>query len=149
MSQQFWIGTVSKEHVLNGKKLGIAQVCHGKGAPLKRMHPRDVLVYYSPNITFGEKSPLQCFTAIGIIQSEQPYQVTMTEDFMPYRHDVKYLTTQDIPIRPLLSQLSFIKDKTNWGVPFRFGILKIPRDDFIVIATAMGLLNEQINELFV
>ena len=148
MMQQFWIGTVSKEHVISGKSEGIAQVCHGKGAPLKRMKPNDILIYYSPNEKFGEKNPYQCFTAIGIILPKEPYQFKMSEDFIPFRRDVKYIKTKDTPIRPLLPQLSFVHDKTKWGAAFRFGILKIPQKDFIIIARAMGLTHEKIDELF-
>lgn len=149
MTQQFWIGTVSKEHVLRGKVGGFAQVCHGKEAPLKRMRANDVLLYYSPSEKFGEKRPYQCFTAIGIIQPRDAYQVKMTKDFIPFRRDVKYIAADDASIRPLIPQLSFIRDKTRWGSAFRFGILKIPRDDFIIIATAMGLTHEKVHELFV
>lgn len=34
---KFWIGTVSKEHVMKGVAGGFCQVCHGKQAPLNRM----------------------------------------------------------------------------------------------------------------
>src|ERR1700691_5663683 len=113
MTQQFWIGTVSKEHVLRGKVGGFAQVCHGKQAPLKRMQPNDLLLYYSPSEKFGEKTPYQCFTAIGVIQPKDVYQVKMSEDFIPFRRDVKYISANDAPIRPLIPKLSFIRDKTK------------------------------------
>ncbi|MBS0289033.1 MAG: EVE domain-containing protein [Proteobacteria bacterium] len=149
MTQQFWIGTVSKEHVLRGKAEGFAQVCHGKEAPLKRMQVNDLLLYYSPTEKFGEKTPYQSFTAIGVIQPGDAYQVTMNQDFKPFRRDVKYLAANDTPIRPLIPKLSFIRDKTRWGSVFRFGILKIPKEDFIIIAKAMGLTHEQIHELLI
>lgn len=147
MNQQFWIGTVSKEHVERGKAGGFAQVCHGKCAPLKRMHPGDILIYYSPQLMFGEKTAYQCFTAIGAVKDKPPYQVEMTPDFIPFRRDIEYAITIDAPIRPLLNQLSFIQDKTKWGYVFRFGLLKIPHADFITIAHAMQLPTEQINAL--
>lgn len=147
MTQQYWIGTVSKEHVMRGKQGGFAQVCHGKEGPLKKMRPNDLFLYYSPNIKMGEKTPCQCFTALGVIKTQAPYAFKMSDDFIPFRHDVAYLETQDAPIRPLISELSFIRDKTKWGAAFRFGILKIPRTDFIIIANAMGLAKDQIDEL--
>ena len=45
---RFWIGVVSKEHVLRGVEGGFCQVCHGKKAPLNRMEKGDYLLYYSP-----------------------------------------------------------------------------------------------------
>lgn len=147
MKQKFWVGTVSKEHVERGKAGGFAQVCHGKEAPLKRMQPGDILIYYSPNITLGEKSPYQCFTALGVIKDKPPYQVEMSPDFKPFRLDIRYLKTKDVPIKPLIPQLNFIHNKKSWGYIFRFGLLQIPQTDFITIAKAMQLSNEQINEL--
>jgi hypothetical protein len=32
---RYWIGVVSKEHVMRGVQRGFAQVCHGKEGPLK------------------------------------------------------------------------------------------------------------------
>ena len=37
---KFWIGVVSKEHVLRGVEGGFCQVCHGKKRPLNRMKKR-------------------------------------------------------------------------------------------------------------
>ena len=147
MTQQFWIGTVSKEHVERGKAGGFAQVCHGKCSPLKRMHPGDILVYYSPQLKFSEKTPYQCFTALGVVADKESYQVEMTPDFHPYRRDIHYLKTVDAPIKPLLSELNFMRDKTKWGFVFRFGILKITQEDFVKIAQAMQLTQEQSNDI--
>ena len=44
---KFWIGTVSKEHVMKGVAGGFCQVCHGKQAPLNRMKKGDFLIYYN------------------------------------------------------------------------------------------------------
>jgi hypothetical protein len=147
--RRFWIGTVSKEHVERGKQEGIAQVCHGKAGPLKRMQANDILIYYSPQLIFGEKTPYQCFTAIGIVQPTSPYQVEMSPDFKPFRRDINYLYTVDTPIRPLIPQLNFIQDKSHWGYTFRFGLLQIPSSDFITIAKAMQLEEKQIHELLI
>ena len=150
MSQQrFWVGTVSKEHVERGKVGGFAQVCHGKKSPLQRMQSGDIFIYYSPTVKYGEKTPYQCFTAIGIIANKPAYQVQMTPDFEPYRRDVHYLKTKDAPIRPLIDQLHFIQNKKSWGYVFRFGILEIKADDFITIAQAMQVERSKIDELLI
>jgi hypothetical protein len=39
----------------------------------------------------------------------------------------------------LLERLSFIKNPERWGSAFRLGRLEISRDDFAVIAAAMGV----------
>jgi len=33
---------------------------------------------------------------------------------------------------------TFIRSKTHWGVAFRYDLVRVPRDDFATIATAMG-----------
>lgn len=58
-----WIAVASAEHVQKGRLSGFMQVCHGKGAPLRRMKPNDWVVYYSPTVTFGGRDKLQSFTA--------------------------------------------------------------------------------------
>jgi predicted RNA-binding protein len=81
---------------------------------------------------------LQSFTAAGIVTSGETYQVEMSPDFRPYRVDVQFLKCHEVPIKPLIDRLSFIKSKTHWGAAFRFGQLKIPASDFTIIAKAMG-----------
>ncbi len=71
MGTRYWIGVVSRDHVLRGVEGGFAQVCHGKERPLKRMHQGDWLIYYSPRISMGKGTPLQAFTAIGRVADER------------------------------------------------------------------------------
>lgn len=138
MPKQFWIGVVSRAHVQIGVNGGFAQLNHGKKAPLQRLKANDGFVYYSPKTSFPDGEPLQMFTAIGVIKTGEVYQAHMGEDFHPFRIDVQYLTAHDAAIRPLIEQLSFIKDKTHWGAAFRFGQVKVPAADFKMIAEAMG-----------
>jgi hypothetical protein len=138
----YWIGVVSRSHVLRGVAGGFAQMNHGKQAPLKRMKAGDGLVYYSPREAYPDGAPLQAFTALGFIRSGEVYAHDMTHDgvpgFVPWRIDVDYQAVQCAPIKPLLAQLEFITDKTHWGAVFRFGQIKISEADFRRIAAAMG-----------
>ena len=137
-NQQFWIGVVSREHVQIGVNSGFVQLNHGKKAPLQKIHAGDGFVYYSPKTSYPTGEPCQMFTAIGIVKSGEIYQASMGDDFHPFRLAVQFLDAKETAIKPLLNQLSFIKDKTHWGAAFRFGHLKIPAEDFKVIAEAMG-----------
>jgi hypothetical protein len=134
----FWINTVSQEHVLAGAAGGFTQADHGREIHLKRLAQGDYLVFYSPRTHFQAGEPLQVFTALGQVQDGIPYQVQMTSDFAPYRRRVAYLPCQPAPIRPLIPSLSFIQDKQHWGYPFRRGLFAIPEADFRLIAAAMG-----------
>lgn len=136
--RKYWMAVASREHVLNGIKEGICQVCHGKGLPLKQMSPGDGLIYYSPHEIFMQKSPCQKFTALGKIVEGDPYLYKMSEDFIPWRRKVLFFPTKEVDIRPLVAKLSFIQDKEKWGFPFRRGCFSIPEQDFKLIATQMG-----------
>jgi len=140
--RQFWIGVVSREHVRLGVKGGFIQLGHGKKAPVQRLRAGDALVMYSPRTAYPDGEPLQAFTAIGVVSTGKVYQVQMTEDFKPYRIDVRFLQAKEAPIKPLVDALSFIKSKTHRGAAFRFGQIKIPAEDFKLIAKAMGVESE-------
>ncbi len=138
----YWIGVVSRSHVLRGVAGGFAQMNHGKKAPILRMRAGDGLIYYSPREAYPDGAPLQAFTALGFIRSGEVYAHDMTPEgvpgFVPWRIDVDYQTVQNAPIKPLIAQLHFITDKTHWGALFRFGQAKISEADFLRIAVAMG-----------
>ncbi|MGC1879224.1 MAG: EVE domain-containing protein [Rhabdochlamydiaceae bacterium] len=137
---RYWIGVASHEHVQRGVKGGFAQVCHGKIGTLKYMSERDWIIYYSPTFSFGGKDACRCFTAIGTIDNGEPYTFEMSENFIPWRRNVTFLKSKQVPIEPLLEELSFIKDKKKWGFPFRRGSFEIPYKDFELIAKRMGVL---------
>jgi hypothetical protein len=136
--RRFWIGVVSRSHVLIGVEGGFAQVNHGKQAPLRRMRAGDGLAFYSPRTDYPDGDPLQAFTAIGVVRSGEVYQADMSGGYVPFRVDVGWLPCEEAPIRPLLERLSFIRDPAHWGVAFRFGHRAVPAADFRLIAAAMG-----------
>ena len=136
--RKFWIGVVSRAHVLIGVEGGFAQVNHGKKAPLQRMRAGDGLAYYSPRTDYPDGEPLQMFTAIGVVRTGDVYQADMGGGFEPFRVDVDWLPCAETPIRPLIAQRSFIRDPAHWGAAFRFGHLEASEADFRLIAGAMG-----------
>ena len=137
MTTRYWIGVASREHVHLGVAGGFSQLCHGKAQPLKRMAVGDWLIYYSPKERFEGMTPCQKFTALGKVVGENVYPFEMFPDFVPYRRDIHFLEAADVPIRPLLEQLSFIKDKSRWGYAFRLGHLEIQKTDFEIISASM------------
>ena len=135
---KYWIAVASADHARRGRASGIMQVCHGKGAPLRRVKPGDGVVYYSPTVAFRGKDRLQAFTTIGRVKDGEPYQADMGGGFVPHRRDVDYRAADEAPIAPLLDDLEFTRGKRNWGYAFRFGLLEISKADFETIAAAMG-----------
>lgn len=76
-ARRFWLGVASADHIARGVAGGFMQVNHGKQAPLKRLHPGDVIAYYSPVKEFGGKDSLKAFTALGAVKQGAPYQGDM------------------------------------------------------------------------
>lgn len=139
--RRYWIAVASADHVATGKELGIMQVCHGKAAPLKRVLPNDYVIYYSPTISFAGKNRLQCFTGFGIVRQGTVYQVEMAPSFKPWRRDVNWFTTRDVPIHPILDELNFTRGEKSWGYKFRFGLFEIDQQDAKIIAEKMLIDN--------
>jgi len=135
-TRRYWLGVVSKEHVLKGVQGGFAQVCHGKKGPLSKMSRGDGFIYYSPKIAMDRPCPCKCFTAIGTIKNGHVYQVEMTPTFHPFRIDVEYFLFKEAPLKSLFDQLSFTQGR-NWGMQLRRGLLEISEKDFLTIARAM------------
>jgi predicted RNA-binding protein len=134
---RYWMAVASREHVKRGEAAGICQACHGKRGPLQRMKPGDWIIYYSSVEQFQGKEPCQKFTAIGTITGESTYQVRMSDDFIPFRRDVAFQQCAETPIKPFIEQLTFIRNKKQWGYMFRFGFFEIPEHDFALIADRM------------
>ncbi len=133
-----WMVVASKMHVARGVDEGFAQVCHGKGQPLKRMNVGDGIIYYSPKIEFEKPAPCQEFTAIGKVVGNEIYQVDMGGGFIPFRKDVEYNKLAiSVSIKPLLTQLNFIEDTSRWGYKFRFGLFEISVPDYLLIEEHM------------
>jgi hypothetical protein len=46
---------------------------------------------------------------------------------------------KEAPIRTLLNDLSFTRERSNWGMMLRRGFFEISEDDYRTIAEALGL----------
>ena len=133
---KFWIGVVSKEHVLRGVEGGFCQVCHGKKAPLNRMKKGDYLLYYSPKYQLNGQEKLQAFTAVGKILDDTAYQVEMSEGFVPFRRDVSYYQpVKDCPI-------DLVRQHPQWrqyASQIRYGHFEVSKDFFLYVFEQMKL----------
>ena len=77
----------------------------------------------------------QAFTAIGQVIDDDVYQFQMSQDFIPFRRNIKFYDCHEISILPLINELDFIQNKKLWGYPFRYGFLEIKENDFKIIST--------------
>ena len=136
---RYWIGVASRDHVARGVAGGFCQLGHGKASAVGRLKPGDWIAYYSPRSQLEGGETVQAFTAIGRVKPGEPYAGNMGNGFAPVRRDVAFLDAREAPIRPLIDTLGFIRNKKAWGSVFRFGQLSVPREDFALIAQAMGV----------
>ncbi|WKK75259.2 EVE domain-containing protein [Marivirga salinae] len=134
---KYWIIVASKDHVKTGIAEGIAQACHGKASPLRRMEKGDFVIYYSGKQSFGKPEKCQEFTAIGEVEDDEVYSFQMTKDFCPFRRNITFFESKDISILPLIDSLEFIKNKQKWGYPFRSGFFEVNKHDFDLISNQM------------
>jgi predicted RNA-binding protein len=134
---KYWILVASRDHVQKGVEEGICQASHGKEAALKMMSEGDWVVFYSPKERYDGDEKCRKFTAMGKIKDDSVYQVDIDTDFHPFRRNVEFLAVNETSIEPLISELSFIKNKKSWGYVFKFGLVQIPRQDFLAIASRM------------
>ena len=135
--QQFWINTVSLDHVEAAIEGGFTQADHGANTRLRRPRPGDGMIFYSPRTALHDGAPVQQFTARATITGTEPYQVVVSDDFRPWRLAVEFHFSTPIDAKPLVHRLSFITDPDHWGLPFRRGLFTIPAEDFATIADLM------------
>jgi len=103
---RYWINTVSRDHVIFGKKHGFIQANHGKESPLKRLKPGDMMLYYSPKTSLVNGDSLKSFTAIATVTDNTVYQARMNDDFKPFRKNATYEDCNAVSIEPLVDRRS-------------------------------------------
>jgi EVE domain-containing protein len=135
---RYWIGVVSKDHADAAFAEGFLQLGHGKAGPLERLRPGDGFAFYSPRESHPAGRPLQAFTAIGRVADGPIYESGSTADGPTFRRNASFLDATPAPIKPLVERLTFIRSKEHWGAALRFGLVRVPREDFAAIAAAMG-----------
>ena len=148
MPPAFWIGVAASNHVELAVKGGFAQLGHGKHLAVKNLRKGDWIAYYSPRSELGSGGQkVHAFTAIGKITSDEPYQVTQNEQFMPWRLDVEYVPTAiRAPIHPLLERLELTKGRgSKWGLAVRKSKVRVSQCDFQTICCAMGVRQDVVD----
>ena len=110
---------------------------------MKRLALGDRVVYYSPRTEMRAGEPLQAFTAVCEVLAGEPYQIDQSEQFKPFRRDVRYFSAREAPIQPLLSDLSFARGGASWGQVMRRGTFRIEPSDYRLIAAAMHVADNK------
>jgi hypothetical protein len=111
---------------------------------LNESTPNRKLLRREDQVVFYLGSPIKSFTASAVLASDA-FQLDASQK-RKYSHDLEYLTADygvlledpkhwesNVAVDEVVSGLSFIKNKENWGAYFQGGIRQIPPGDFGVI----------------
>ena len=136
---KYWIGIAAATHVRKGVEGGFAMFAHGRHDAARRVAPGDWVAYYSPREGLREGAELRAFTAIGRALDGEPREREMVADITGWSRPMRWLPASQADIYPLLDRFSFVKDRGHWGMYFRKSLFSVSRDDFALIADAMGV----------
>ena len=137
---RYWIAVIPKSRVELAVAGAFAMFAHGRHDAVKRTSSGEWLAYYSPRMTLNAGEEVRAFTAIGRFTEREPYEAEMSAGRVGWRRDIDWQRqAHDADVYPLLDELSFIKDRTHWGLFFHRSLFSVSRDDFALIAKAMGL----------
>lgn len=133
---RYWVHVITLDHAQKSMTGGFIQI-DGDKSELSR---EDQVLFYSPRTRFRKGKSLQEFTALGVVQdTENQGDGGKGGQATRPRLPMKFLSTKNIPIKPMLGQLSFLPDQERWEIPFAKGLFEINEADFLVISQAMGL----------
>ncbi len=137
MVPRYWIGVIHRKQAMAAKAAGFIALSHGKEAAVKKLSPGDQIIFYAPKSDF-ESNAVQAFIAMLTVTGETVRQRDLPgTDFRPFTRDATYHDVQEIPVRPLLDHLSFVKSPTHWGMAFRRSHFEISEGDFNTITQGM------------
>ena len=137
---RYWIAVVPKSRVEHCVAGSFAMFAHGKHEAVMRVKPGDWLAYYSPRTVLKGGDEVRAFTAIGKIGEREPYQAEMAEGRTGWRRDIAY-EKKAREAGSIRSSTSCPSSRTaqHWGIFFHRSLFSVTRDDFALIAKAMGL----------
>ncbi len=136
----YWIVVAARDHAERARAGGYAELRHGRAGILELLHAGDGFVTYSPRSCDPKGELLQAFTSLGYVRDGTLYRAAQPDGTPAFRVAIDYIVTRPAAIRPMLDELTFIRNRQHWGAAFRFGALRVPPMDFGRIATAMAPL---------
>lgn len=132
-----WIGVVHRKQAAAARAAGLCAFSHGKEAPVKKLTAGDGLIFYAPKTDFDGEAVNAFVELAEVTGTTHRQQVFPGTDFTAWVRDASYSDTNEVPIRPMLEDLSFITNPRYWGMAFRRGLFEIPKVDFDLIQKAM------------
>ncbi len=136
MAPRHFIGVVHRAQAAMSRKMGIVAFSHGREAPVKSLNVGDTVILYAPRTDF-DGDPVQAFVAHARVTGAAPYKRDFKPGMTAWCRDAAFDDVTEVPVRPLLDQLGFVKNPRHWGMAFRQGKFAIPEADYRLIADAL------------
>lgn len=134
---RYFMGIAERVHARLCMEEGVVVLGIKGPSGVKNVSVGDKVIYYSPK-TEPEGKTLQAFTAIGEVVGDHAYERDFDGGHTLWVRSVDWRKdATEVPIRPLLEKLSFVKNPKNWGFYMRGSKREIPAEDYAVIAGAM------------
>ena len=130
------LGVVNRAHARVGREGGSVAFGHGREAAVRRLAVGGTVIAYAPRAAF-DGEPVQAFVAHATVTGEAPIE----RDFggrVGWVREAAYDEVVEAPVRPLLAELSFVRDERPRGVALRRGEIPLASEDPDRIARAMG-----------
>jgi len=134
-----WIGVAAAEHVQIATASGFAMFAHGRHEAARKVLDRDWVTYYAPRERMDEGGIVRAFVAIGEAIPGAMAEHEMRPGISGWTRPMRWLKSRPASIYFLLDELSFVKDRSHWGMYFRKSLFSVPSTDFERIAAAMNV----------
>lgn len=133
---RYFIGVVHLKQVEAARRGGFVAFSHGRRSAVETLDPGDRVIYYAPKSDF-DGDPVQAFVAHAEITGDgaEERQFPGT-GFTAATRAARYDGVTRTPVRPLLEDLSFVKNPKYWGMAFRNGKFEIGSEDYARISGA-------------
>lgn len=133
-----FIGVVHRAQTRTARDRGFVAFSHGDESAVRRLSPGDTVIYYAPKSDF-DGDPVRAFVAPAEVTGEAPHRTDYPGGRTAWVRAATFAKVREVPVRPLLDRLSFVRDPRHWGLAFRRGKFSITPDDHALIA---GLMQE-------
>ncbi len=138
MAQKYWVGVAVADHIRIGFDEGFCAFSHGKHQAVSKLNLGDRFVYYATKTSFQDGqttgAPVQAFMAAGEVTGE--VQENHIAGYPAYTRKARYQPLFEVPVKPLITRLHFVKNPQYWGMAFRRSLFEIDEHDYQVIMDA-------------
>lgn len=140
----YYIITASKDHIETGVANKFIQQKHPNR--IEKLKKGDYVIMYASKESYGKAKSYQKFIAIAKCLDDKYEKLKKAKnensckpntpiskgdnDLYFFRKIVKFIKFKEVEIKPLIKNLSFIKNKESWGMSFMSGFKEISEEDF-------------------